>query len=207
MREITPLLLLDKSPGQLAEYRERYGVAFGQLRTPLTKYARLEGVPYGLDNGCFAEFFEQRWLRLLDEAEDDRPLFVTLPDVVGDAPRTMELFEHFKLRTNGHPRALVLQDGIEKVQIPWRDLAAVFVGGSDRFKYSQEAVNCAKVARMLGKWVHVGRVNEDRRALQWLDLADSFDGSGISQRDHMLENVLEAIAGMHRRQIQLPIET
>lgn len=51
-----------------------------------------------------------------------------------------------------------------------------------------------------------GASNEDRRALQWLELADSFDGSGISQRDHMLENVLEAIAGMHRKQIQLPID-
>jgi hypothetical protein len=49
-------------------------------------------------------------------------------------------------------------------------------------------------------------VNEDRRVTNWLQLATSIDGSGISQRDHMLENVLEAIAGMHRKQIQLPIE-
>lgn len=206
MRETSPLILLDKSPGQLAEYRERYDVAFGQLRTPLTKYARFSGVPYGLDNGCFVEFYEQRWLRLVDEAEEDRPLFITVPDVVGDAMRTAELYEHFKARLNGHPRMLVIQDGIERVPIPWREIVGIFVGGSDRFKYSREAMACAIAARRLGKLVHVGRVNEDRRVTNWLQLATSIDGSGISQRDHMLENVLEAIAGMHRKQIQLPIE-
>ena len=48
---------------------------------------------------------------------------------------------------------------------------------------------------MLGKWVHVGRVNTAPRVKNWLGLADSIDGSGISKYDHMLENVLEAIHG------------
>ena len=138
------IILLDKSPAQLAEYRARFGIEFGQLRTPLTNYARLEGVPYGVDNGCFKRFLKRRWLRLLEQAERDRPLFVAIPDVVGDAQRTAELFEHFKLMTNEVPRALVIQDGIERVTIPWRDLRAIFIGGSDRFKYSAEAFNVAK---------------------------------------------------------------
>lgn len=193
-------VLLDKSPAQVFEYRERYKVDFGQLRTPLTKYARAQGIDYGLDNGCFKVFHEVRWLRLLDEAEEDRPLFVCLPDIVGDAQRTLELFEHFKLRTNEHPRALVLQDGIDRVNIPWQDIRAVFVGGSDRFKYSPEAINCGKVAKMLGKWVHVGRVNNAARVRNWAGLADSIDGSGLSRFDHMLEDVLSAIAGEHPQQ-------
>jgi hypothetical protein len=50
---------------------------------------------------------------------------------------------------------------------------------------------------MLGKWVHVGRVNEPRRLNNWLDAADSIDGSGISRYDHMLEAVLKAITDTH----------
>lgn len=190
-------VLLDCSPAKLLEYRERYGVDFWQLRTPLTKYARAEGIPYGLDNGCFKEFHEQRWYRLLDEAEEDRPLFACLPDIVGDAQRTMELFEHFKLRTNELPRALVLQDGIEHVSIPWKDISAVFVGGTDAFKFSPVALNCARVAKMLGKWVHVGRVNSAARVDNWRFLANSIDGSGMSRFDHMLEDVLAAIRDEH----------
>lgn len=193
-------ILLDKSPRQLLEYRARFGVDFWQLRTPLTQYARADGIPYGLDNGCFKFFDRPRWLTLIDAAEDDRPVFVTLPDVVGDAQRTVELFEHFKLRTNELPRALVLQDGIERVRIPWNDLAAVFIGGSDDFKYSRWAVNAAKTAKMLGLWVHVGRVNTVARLENWLELADSIDGNGINLYDHMLEAVLKVIAGEHPQQ-------
>jgi hypothetical protein len=193
-------ILLDCSPAKIVTYRERYGYEFGQLRTPLTSYARAPGIPYAIDNGCFREFHESAWLRLCDEAEqlaDDRPLFVTLPDVVGDAMRTAELFEHYKLRTNELPRALVLQDGIERVRIPWQDIRAVFVGGSDQFKCSPAALGAARTAKMLGRWVHVGRVNTAARMRNWLDLADSLDGSGISRFDHMLEDVLWMIRREH----------
>lgn len=190
-------ILLDKSPLQISQYRERYEYDFGQLRTPLTEYARAAGVVYGVDNGCFKLFDRRRWERLVELAEADRPLFVCLPDVVGDAQRTVELFHHFKLATNEVPRALVLQDGIEHTPIPWDDLAAVFIGGSDQFKYSPAAIRAAKTAKWLGKWVHVGRVNNAKRVENWIEWADSCDGSGISMYDHMLEDTLAAIRGEH----------
>jgi len=193
-------IMLDCSPAKLLSYRARFGVDFLQLRTPLTKYARAPGIAYALDNGCFERFERTVWERLLDEAEHDRPIFVTLPDIVGDAARTIELFDHFKMRTNGLPRALVLQDGIERVRIPWDDLHAVFVGGTDQFKYSREAINAAKTARMLGLWIHVGRVNTAARVRNWIGLADSIDGSGISRYDHMLIDVLSQIRGDHPQQ-------
>ena len=71
------------------------------------------------------------------------------------------------------------------------------VGGSDAFKISPEALQAARCAKMLGKWVHVGRVNEARRVQNWLGLADSIDGSGISRFDHMLKEVIAAIDGTH----------
>lgn len=190
-------IMLDCSPAKILEYRERYHEDFWQLRTPLTGYARAASIPYGLDNGCYKVFHRQAWDRLLEEAEEDAPVFACLPDIVGDAQRTVELFQAYKSHTNGIPRALVLQNGIEHTTIPWDDMAAVFIGGDDAFKTSAVTFGAAKTAKMLGKWVHVGRVNTVRRLRHWIGLADSIDGSGISQYDHMLEDVLHELRGDH----------
>lgn len=190
-------ITLDLSAAMIEDRRERYNEDFWQLRTPLTNYARAPGIPYGLDNGCYKKFDQRAWERLLDQADKDRPIFVCLPDVVGDAQRTAELFEHFWTRTQELPRALVLQDGIERVRIPWNEIKAVFVGGTDQFKVSPQALAAARTAKMLGKWVHVGRVNTADRVRNWLELADSIDGSGICRFDHMLEDVLAQIRGVH----------
>ncbi len=187
-------IMLDCSPDKISRYSEKFNYDFWQLRTPLTCYA-LSGKPYGLDNGCFSRFPEKKWKRLLIEAEENKPVFVCLPDVVGDARRTLDLFNVFKPLTAGLPRALVLQDGIGNFEIPWNDIDAVFVGGSDEFKISNECINACKVAKILNKWVHVGRVNTSGRVRNWLDLGDSLDGSGISKYDHMLEDVLNMING------------
>lgn len=189
-------IMLDISPKRLAEQSAKHGIDFWQLRTPLTNYA-LSGRPYGLDNGCFKRFDRKAWERLLREAHVHRPVFVCLPDIVGDARRTLDLFEAFRPQTNGLPRALVLQDGIGQFAIPWEHLSAVFVGGSDAFKTSTEARNACRCARMLGKWVHVGRVNTPSRARYWRDIADSIDGSGISRdlRNEQLASVVSAIYG------------
>ena len=186
--------MLDCSPKKIKEYSERYNYEFWQLRTPLTGY-QLSGAPYGLDNGCFKEFKKKKWLSLVDQAYENRPVFVCLPDIVGDARRTLDLFDAFKHDTIALPRALVLQDGIGNFKIPFDDIDAVFVGGSDNFKISSEAINACKAAKMLDKWVHVGRVNTASRVRNWIGLADSIDGSGISRYDHMLEDVLMAIRG------------
>ena len=138
-------------------------------------------------------------MRLLQEAHANKPVFVTLPDIVGDALRTLELFDIFKNVTGDLPRALVLQDGIGNHRIPWNELSAVFVGGTDKFKISPECVNACKTAKMVGKWVHVGRVNTPDRLGNWLELGDSLDGSGISKYDHMLEKVLGMMRQDHKQ--------
>lgn len=187
-------ITLDCSPAKIAEYTARYGVEFWQLCTPLTQYARAKGVPYILDNGCFKEFDEEVWFRLLDRADLDRPLLVCLPDIVGNAQRTDELFRMYHSRTQELPRALVVQDGIERMDIPWTEIKGVFIGGSTQFKYSQAALDVAKTAKMLKKWVHVGRINTIKRMRFWKGIADSGDGSGMSRFDHMLEDVLRELA-------------
>lgn len=195
-------ILLDCSSAKIKEYRERYQHDFGQLRTPGTNYALIDDpkVEWAADNFFYTDQDVEAWLRFIDRFDENRqrrPLFVTLPDMPFDAMRTLELFQHFKKRTNELPRALVLQDGIERVQIPWDDIKAVFIGGSDRFKYSPEAIRAAKTAKALGKHVHVGRVNTAARVRNWLSLADTIDGSGISRFDHMLEDCLFQITDQH----------
>jgi hypothetical protein len=188
-------IMLDCSPAKIEEYAKRYNYNFGQLRTPLTAYA-LSGKVYGLDNGCFSKFEKKTWLRLVDDAKQhEHPKFVCAPDIVGDARRTLELFDQFYDVIKPLPVALVLQDGIGNFAIDWNRVDAVFVGGSDAFKVSDEARNACKAAKMLDKWVHVGRVNTAQRVSQWIGLADSIDGSGISKYDHMLEAVLNELTG------------
>ena len=191
-------ILLDCSPKKIEEYSKRYNYNFGQLRTPLTAYG-ISGKLYGLDNGCFSKFNSTTWRRLLQEAKEQdlvkQPKFVCAPDIVGDARRTIELFDMFYQEIKPLKVCLVLQDGIGNFSIDWNRVDAVFVGGSDAFKISNEAINACKTAKMLGKWVHVGRVNTVERVRNWIGLADSIDGSGISKYDHMLEAVLNVITG------------
>ena len=198
------LILLDLSPSSIADREQKFQREFGQLRTPLSRH-KLSGRPYALDNGCFTSFRFPTWRRMLDEAREQTPLFVCLPDVVGSAQRTIELFHHFKPMTDGLPRALVLQDGVENINIPWDDLDAVFVGGTDEFKLSRPAIAACKTAFMLGKWVHFGRVNTPDRLVSIVDVADSIDGSGLSKYDHMLKACLEAMDD-HERQHDLSLQ-
>jgi len=191
----TVRVLLDLSPDAIDDRSAKHGVEFWQLRTPLTRYRRHVGVPYALDNGCFGGSLPPAWGRMIEEAKRDKPLWATSPDVVGSARRTLELWPRFARQMNGIPRALVLQDGIGDFDIPWDEVACVFIGGSDSFKSSAEARHAAVAARMLGKLVHVGRVNTYARAAEWADIADSYDGSGISRdpRDEQLDAVLAGI--------------
>ena len=193
-------ILLDQSPKVIEEKSEKFNCDLWQLRTPLTAYA-ISGREYGLDNGCFSKFKEFKWHRMLSDARKYKPLFVCLPDVVCDARRTLELFDHFEEITKGLPRALVLQDGIGQLSVPWDRIDAVFVGGSDAFKISSEAINAARTAKMMGKWVHVGRVNTPQRVRNWMEIGDSIDGSGISRYDHMLEDVIREIKGESMQQV------
>ena len=147
--------MLDASAKRIKDWSLKHDFKFWQLRTPLTKYKRAP-VPYALDNGCFTQFRARIWQRMIIEAyEEPMPVFVCLPDVVGDAEKTLELFSQFTGATTGLPRALVLQDGIGDHAIPWDKIEAVFVGGSDEFKTSYECMNACVSAKMLGKLLQI----------------------------------------------------
>jgi hypothetical protein len=168
--------------------------ATGQLVTPLAGFRlRDDSRPWAIDNGAFAGFDEKAYLARLRRQEGfrrDTCLFVTAPDVVGEAMRTLECFEQWKDRLEGWPLAFVCQDGQQNVRIPWPDIAAIFIGGTDNFKGSAHSFACIKTAKALGKWVHVGRVNTPGRFEFFAELGvDSIDGTGISRYTHMREAI------------------
>ena len=175
------------------------GCEVGQLLTPLTRYRlRDPQKPWAIDNGAFAKFDHKDFLALLKREEHHREncIFVTVPDVVGSARRTLEVFEHWKPSLAGWNLALACQDGQEHLPIPWADIAAVFIGGSTGFKCGEGAAQIIKAAKAIGKWVHIGRVNHPDRFDHFEKLgADSFDGTGVARYSHMRK----AIADRHEQ--------
>ena len=190
------IALLDNGQ-DLDECAVEMGCDVGQLLTPLTRYRlRNADAPWAIDNGAFSNFNKASFLSLLDREDHhrDKCLFVTAPDVVGSARRTLEVFEHWYPRLSRWRVALVCQDGQEDMPMPWTRIAAVFIGGSTNWKGSRHAAQIIQAAQLLGKHVHVGRVNDGARWKHFEALgADTVDGTGIARYSHMRE----AIADRH----------
>lgn len=182
------LVLLDNGQ-DLAQCGAELGCPVGQLLTPLTRYRlRDPSLPWAIDNGAFSGFDEDAFLSLLNREAAGAPdcLFVTAPDVVGSARRTLEIFERWHMRLMGWNVALVCQDGQENLPLPWDNISAVFIGGSTSWKCSPAALQIIQAAKILKKHVHVGRVNTPGRFRHFEQVgADSIDGSGIAQYSHM----------------------
>jgi hypothetical protein len=145
-----------------------------------------------VDNGAFSRFDQDAFLALLDREahHKERCLFVTAPDVVGSARRTLEIFERWMPRLKGWKIALACQDGQEALPLPWDEIDTVFIGGTTNWKCSDAAAHIVRAAKILGKWVHIGRVNHAERFNHFKELgADSCDGSGIARYTHMREAI------------------
>lgn len=190
--------LMDTSPAKLRGWESP--LIQGQLLTPLTSYATWPG-EYAIDNGAFTRFDARRFRALMDRCESKdakgRCLFVVCPDIVGSARRTLELWDRrskWIKEGSGWKPALVAQDGLEDMEVPWDELHTLFIGGRDPWKDSQAVLDLVKTAKTLGKHVHVGRVNTADRFQRFAAAgADTCDGSGIARFDHMLENLEKAL--------------
>jgi hypothetical protein len=104
----------------------------------------------------------------------------------GDRDKTFDLFGrwYLELALRGLPVALVAQDGLTPDDLPpafFREhpmLKAIFIGGSTEYKLSRTAGQVMRHCRLMGLWVHVGRVNSRVRmhhVKAWR--ADSCDGT------------------------------
>ena len=169
------------------------GGEVGQLLTPLTRYnLQNDALPWAIDNGAFSHFNEKAFLSLLKRELHHKQdcLFVTCPDVVSSARRTLEVFDFWRPRLDGWRVALAIQDGQENLPIPWDRINAVFIGGSTTFKIGSFATQIIKTAQIFKKWVHVGRVNDGARFLHFEKLGvDSIDGTGLARYTHSREGI------------------
>jgi hypothetical protein len=142
----------------------------GVMLTPIRGDRIPDNRTWAADTGCFAtpeRYNTVRYLAWLRERQHAayRCLFATAPDVVGDAVATLDqsLPVLAQIRGLGFPAALVAQDGLEALDVPWDDFDCLFVGGTTAWKLSEAAYALAQEAKARGKWCHMGRVNSLRR--------------------------------------------
>jgi hypothetical protein len=142
---------------------------------------------WAADNACFAQgdkFDLNNYLDFLDEVKwhNITCLFATAPDVMQDAKATLDKSEPVlpMLRAKRYKAALVGQDGLESLEVPWEAFDAFFIGGSTEWKLSNGAAWLARQAKRKGKWVHMGRVNSYKRLAYAESIGcDSADGTFI----------------------------
>ncbi len=158
----------------------------GMVATPGQRQAIPDRAYWAADNGCFGTGYpgDPGWLAWLDEFstldERSRCMFATAPDVVGDAAATLDRSRpHLPtIRSLGFPAALVAQDGLEDLVVPWETFDVLFIGGSTDWKLGPAARSLVLDARRRGIPVHMGRVNSLRR-LRYADTigCSSADGT------------------------------
>lgn len=140
------------------------------LNTPNTNYALHDWPLWAADNGAFnAKTYkgDDAWFAWLESKAPlaGTCLFATAPDVVGDAQATLDKAEVWlpQIRQLGFKAALVAQDGLEKLTVPWDSFDVLFIGGSTEWKLGPDVHVLVAQARARGKQVHMGRVNSFRR--------------------------------------------
>ena len=149
---------------------ERMGGRFGVFTSPShggVVQGIKEGRAFAVDNECFTQGFREvkffGFLRKLEPYRENN-LFVTVPDVVGDAVATRDMWDKWSRdsRFDGWRLAFVAQDGQENYKIP-DGAGALFIGGSTYWKESHHAMKVIQEAQRRGLLVHIGRINWKRR--------------------------------------------
>jgi hypothetical protein len=112
-------------------------------------------------------------------------LFAVAPDGPGDAAATLRRGRTSGMlgwiRWLGFPVALVAQNGLEDLTVPWDDFDVLFIGGDTAWKLGRHARTLTAEAKRRRKWVHMGRVNSLER-LRYAEATgcDSADGTFIA---------------------------
>lgn len=141
-----------------------------------------EGRAWAADNQCYTQHFDElvyyEWLESVWNVSQNC-LFVALPDVVGDGEATRELFKYYEPDFAGLPMAYVAQDGSESLSLPPR-FDCLFIGGTTEWKMSDAATWMIKKAVSLGKHIHIGRVNYQKRYMHFRKIigSDNFTCDG-----------------------------
>jgi hypothetical protein len=195
--ENTPLLLVGGATATIRRLSPHPHLGrFTQPRSKndLTDIATC-GLWWAADNDALQGLDVDAYLTMIDQIArqpQDRLLFVTAPDAAELRPDgtvanswegTRWLWRSWRsaLARRRLPLAIVAQDGATADSVPWSEIAAIFIGGSDAWKDGLEAARLALAARARGVFVHVGRINTQRRERLWWPLCGSFDGTQYSR--------------------------
>lgn len=169
----------------------------GYIDTPAQGNKRPDGVTWCADNGCFSDRWDEGkwWQFLVDNAHAAATcLFAVAPDVVGDAFATTIRFRQWgqRIRALGYRVAYVAQDGLEGLRgrtegggltfpVPWDSFDCLFIGGTTEWKLGAAARDIVAEAKQRGKWVHMGRVNSEKRYRYAMAIGcDSADGTFLT---------------------------
>lgn len=184
-------ILVSGATATLRRLSRLYPENLGVLMTPQNGNRMCSvPLPWACDNSAFSKPDDAKFWDMTIKAwmlnEHHPPMWIAAPDVVGDHAKTRQLFDawisnwEFEIGHVPFPLAFVLQNGCTSEEVPWDQIAAVFVGGDDEFKLRQ----CADLlieAKERGKLIHIGRVNSLQRLRYCMDLgADSVDGTSFS---------------------------
>lgn len=178
------MALVHQAPSSLEPYRRDN---LGVLSSPRRYYTDIKGWPWAADNDAFSKWDAGRYLDMLEALADlSGCIFITAPDVVGDAIETTARFWEWQplLRNTGQPIAYVTQDGLADEfaeLVPWGEIDALFIGGSSEWKMGEANRELVQEAKRRGLWVHMGRVNGHQRIRYAKAIGcDSFDGTSLS---------------------------
>lgn len=158
------------------------------ITTPKQGNRLPDDVNWCADNGCFGQGYPGdeawfAWLASFTPEQIARCRFAVAPDVVGDAWATQTRSMPWlpRVRALGYRVAYVAQDGARADRLPWGHFDALFVGGTTSWKLGATARALVFEAKRRGLWVHMGRVNSERR-LRYADTigCDSADGTYLA---------------------------
>jgi hypothetical protein len=159
----------------------------GHIATPASGHRQQAGVAWCADNGAYTGRYpgDDRYLAWLAARTAHAPwcAFATAPDIVCHAAATLTRSRLMldRIRAAGYPAALVAQDGLEHLPIPWSDFDVLFLGGSTAWKLGPAAAGLTAQARQHGKTVHMGRVNSLTRLRHAVAIGcESVDGSYLA---------------------------
>lgn len=199
-------ILVSGTTASVRRLQVRYGQYLGCLLTPdsgnsVTSIQKT-GLPWAADNAAYSGLNEKKFRRMLRKIKAKSGcMFLSVPDVVGDAKATLEMFRFWRWECSesGQPLAFVGQDGSEETEIPWDMFDAWFIGGTTKWKLSQPSADLAQEALRRGKHVHMGRVNTNRRLVAAYDMGcHTVDGSGASRwGDIHLARMLRWVTKIH----------
>jgi hypothetical protein len=200
--------LLECSPTRLAELQVLYPtVILGQLHTTIRK-ANAGGV-FAIGSGVFTTgvLVRASFAATLAKHEPWKALclFVAMPDVFMRGRRTLELYAWRDEFAPGWPHALCAQDGIENFDIPWGDMQALVVGGSEKWHGSEACDDVITTALTLGKHVHVSRVYTPNGFEHFHSLGcDTCDATSVLHNPDRLRDMADVLA--RQEEWRLPVE-